>query len=173
MSRGGTVRFCCNGTITLGSTINVTRSVSLDASDRAVVISGNNAVRLFNVSAGVTFALTNVVLADGLNQGKDANATNFPAPAGDGVGGAIYNSGGIVQLVSCVLTNNRARGGMAATSGAVCEPGGDGRGGALFNASGTMVLQNTLAIGNLAAGGQGVQTERGGEAGQFTNRMAA
>jgi len=160
MSRGGTVRFCCNGTITLSNAIDVTRNVSLDASDRAVVISGNNPVRLFNVSAGVTFALTNVVLANGHHQGKDgvnASATQ-PATSGEpGIGGAIYNSGGNVQLVSCVLSNNQARGGMGGAGSQQLRysaPGADGRGGALFNGGGTMVLQNILAVGNAAAGGQ-------------------
>src|ERR1044071_7383121 len=71
VSTGGVVRLCCNGTITLTNTINITNDVTLDGSGQNVAISGNNAVRLFNVSTGVTFTASNVWLINGWNIGTN------------------------------------------------------------------------------------------------------
>jgi hypothetical protein len=78
VARGGTVQFCCNGTIALTNTIAITRNVALDGGPYAVTISGSsgsNAVRLFRVATNVTFALKNLTLANGRHAGTNgANA---------------------------------------------------------------------------------------------------
>jgi uncharacterized repeat protein (TIGR02543 family) len=94
---GGWVSINCSGTFTLSAPITITNDVILDAQNESVAISGNNAVRLFYVAPGGSLTATNLVLANG-------SVTNNPAD-----GGGIYNDGGTVVLVSCVLTNNNAQ----------------------------------------------------------------
>jgi hypothetical protein len=131
IGRGGTVRLCCNGTISLTNTIQVTNDVTLDGQNYGVVISGNNSVRLFHVATNVTFELKGLTLADGRHVGT--NGTDSAHPGEDGAGGAIYNNGGTVRLLSCVLSNNSALAGDngSQTPGVSARPG-VGRGGAIF-----------------------------------------
>ena len=148
IANGGLVRFCCNGTIVLSNTITIFNQVALDATDFSVAISGNNAVRLFLVSTGASFYLTNLALVNGLHRGADAAGVGNPAEAGEG--GAILNKGGTVCLVSCGLTNNQAIGGTSDTDNPVAAPG---RGGALANQNGMVLLQSVKASRNTALGG--------------------
>jgi hypothetical protein len=157
---GGNVRLCFSGTITLTNTIDVTRDVVLDGSGVSMAISGNNAIRLFNISTGVVFTVSNVMLIDGLRLGTNgASAGANPAQNGESVaGGAIYNAGGIVRLVSCVLSNNTARGGnggSGSSSAAANGAGGHATGGAIYNFGGGLFLQNSLLISTVARGGDG------------------
>ena len=163
--KGGWVRFCCNGTITLSNTITISNDVVLDATGFSVAISGNNAVRLFTVNSGVNFYLTNLWLINGLYRG-----TNGPDSGGRGEiaeGGAILNYGGTVCLIYCGLTNNQAVGG--ATTDFTQLASAEGRGGALANRNGTLLLQSVIAAGNSTAGGInrffGLNAVRGGDAG--------
>jgi len=165
MSFGGLVRICCNGVITLSSTIEVTNDVILDASDRSIAIDGNSAVRLFKVSPGVTFALTNLTLANGRYQGQNgADSVNLPPefggapadPGAPGEGGAIFNDGGTVRLVASTLTSNSVNGGKGggqSQSFPVTGLGGEGRGGAIFVRDGVLSLESTTISSNSASGG--------------------
>ena len=158
---GGLVRLCFNGTITLTGSVAITHHVTLDAHDRTVVITGNNAVRLFSVSPGVTFSVTNLVMANGRHVGQDgANAGEQPAQDGfPGEGGAILNNGGTVQLISCTLVSNSV---LAGKAGAAAFPfpnngiGGEGRGGAILVRDGSLLLDSVNLLNNSAEGGAGV-----------------
>jgi hypothetical protein len=135
---GGWIGFGFSGTVTLTNTIPITTNVFLDGNGVAVTISGGNAVRLFSVAPGVTFSVTNVTLANGTclvtNNQADITAD----------GGAIYNAGGYVTLVSCIVTNNNA----------LCRAaGGIARGGAIFTSGGTVSLFQTSVSNSLAIGG--------------------
>ncbi|MGV3771430.1 MAG: choice-of-anchor Q domain-containing protein [Verrucomicrobiales bacterium] len=149
---GGNVRLCFNGTVTLTQPIDITKDVTLDARDRDVVISGNNATRLFQVMTNVTFAATNVSFANGKHVG-----TNGITP-GTGEGGAILNDGGAVNLTECYLYNNTVVGGNGAMQGRdeiLFIPGGIGRGGAILNLGGTLAIASTTFSNNVATGGRG------------------
>ena len=135
MAGGGTVNLAFNGTITLESAITVATNTLLMASNHNVTISGSNAVELFVVPQSVTFALSNLVLADGLAQG--------------GYGGAISNNG-TVQVVGCVFSNNGAQGYTTYFPSAVIP----GQGGAIFNA-GTLLVSNALFVMNWTQGASG------------------
>lgn len=142
---GGLVRLCFNGTISLSNTIEVAKDVVLDARNRNVVISGNDMVRLFSVSAGVTFAATNLVLVHGKHTG--AAGGNFSASPGEG--GAVFCDRGIVRLVSCTISNNTAVGGMGGING-ISAPG---RGGAIAVHGGALFLESSTVMANSAEGG--------------------
>ncbi|HXJ75104.1 MAG TPA: immunoglobulin domain-containing protein, partial [Candidatus Dormibacteraeota bacterium] len=155
VSRGGVVRFCCNGTIILTDTIEITHDVALDAQQFAVSISGDNAVRLFKILTNVQFSATNLLLINGRHVGTNGTAAP-PQPGEDGLGGAILNQGGTVHLVSCVLSNNSSQGGRAAVPPEPTSPmaaAGMGRGGAIMNMGGTVYLDSVLAVSNSTVGG--------------------
>jgi hypothetical protein len=135
---GGWVGLAFNGAINITNTINITNNVILDASGVSATISGGNAVRLFYVAPGVTFAATNLTLANGSCIVTNGTA-GTPADAG-----AIYNDGGIVTLTSCALTNNSAQSLIF---------GGLARGGAIFNNGGTVSLLQSGISNNTAIGG--------------------
>ena len=168
MALGGVVRFCCNGTITLSNTIDVATDVILDASEHDVVISGNNAVRLFSVRPSVSLTMTNLLLANGRHQGTNGTVVQTASgwsvtPAEDGLGGAILNNGGTVNLVSCILSNNAAAGGNGASGfngigGEIVSSTGSGRGGAIFSLGGIVRLHSVVAVSNSVVGGFGAPT---------------
>jgi hypothetical protein len=133
---GGWVILAFNGTVTI--TITITNTVILDGRGVSATISGGNAVRLFYVAPGVTFAAVNLTLANGSYLVTNGTP-GTPADAG-----AIYNDGGIVMLVSCALTNNSAQSLIY---------GGLARGGAIFNNGGTVSLYQSAMTSNSAIGG--------------------
>lgn len=139
LSIGGWVSLAFNGTLTLTNTIEITNNASLDGKNVSAVISGGNAVQLFYVAPGVTFSVTNVVLANGscivTNQTGDTPAD----------GGAIYNDGGSVTLVDCTLTNDTAQ--------SLLVESGLARGGAIFNNGGNVSLFGCSISNNLVVGG--------------------
>lgn len=168
IATGGMVTLCCNGTITLTNTIDITHDVALDARGRDVTLSGANAVRLFSVAPRVRFSLTNVVLANGRHVGQNgSNGLSQPPPIGypsgpglPGQGGAIFNNGGRVELISCTLTNNRAIGGQGGTNGYAGAVGGAAAGGAVFNQNGSLLFLEVRMSSNMASGGAGSVDDR-------------
>jgi hypothetical protein len=139
ISIGGWVGLGFNGTITITNTINITNNVILDGSGVSAIISGGNAVRLFYVAPGASLFATNLTLANGsciITNG----AAGTPADAG-----AVYNDGGTVTLVSCLLTNNSAQ--------SLVYSNGLARGGAIFNNGGSVSLFGSSLSNNEVVGG--------------------
>ncbi len=122
---GDTVVFSCNGTITLTTTLTIAKNMGIDGTGQSVTISGGNTVRMFIVSAGVTFKLQNLTVANGLASGSH--------------GGGVYNSGALT------VTNVTFSGNTAANSG----------GGGIYNdtSTGTLDVANSTFSGNSAAYG--------------------
>lgn len=177
ISAGGVVTFACNGEIVLNNTIEITNSVSLDGSGRAVVIRGGGSNRVFTLRSGV-INFTNIAIINGVatNGGGIFNVdatvwlhnvsfSNNIAMArqqftfGSADGGALYN-GGIVQATNCTFRFNHT-GTNDVISPAL--PVWDSRGGALFN-KGTTELYSCVFEGNAAFGGHGIN-DIGGKAG--------
>lgn len=140
IGEGGWISLCCDGTIALTNTIQIEHDVVLDATGHKVTISGGDAVRLFKVNPGVSFSVTNVVLAAGKHDGV------VPGEAGHGA--AILNEGGTVLLVGAALINNRVAG-----YGGLPEPPGFGSGGAIFSRGGALTLIGSTVSNNFALGG--------------------
>ena len=69
IAAGGTVRFACDATIRLTTTLAVSKAVVLDGSDRGVTIDGGGKVGLFAVGGGATFGLVNLALQNGSSNG--------------------------------------------------------------------------------------------------------
>ncbi len=134
---GGAVTFACDGTITLANTITITTNVVLDGSGRTVTISGGNAVRVIDVSTGVTVTVLNLTIA----HGRDTN------------GAGIFNGGGTVNLRGVVLSNNVAQGQMIAGGSARSKA----EGGAICNSVGVVNATNCVFVGNVAQGNTNLQ----------------
>jgi hypothetical protein len=154
---GGWVSLGFNGTVTIASTININNNVILDGRNVSATISGGNAVRLFTVAPGATLTMTNLTLANG-----SCLVTNGTlSPAADA--GAIYNNGGTVTLVGCLLTNNLA----AKYNYSTINVATVARGGAIFNNGGIVSLFGTSISNNttMSIGGNlnvGLGTSFGG-----------
>ncbi len=121
-------------TITLGSELRITDSAGLiiDGASANITVSGNNAVRVFDV-IGAKLTLNNLTVANG----RGAS------------GGGIYNNGGTLTVTNSTLSGNSAP--YVGTSG-----------GGIINNGGTLTVSNSTLSGNSAnyAGG-GIENIRG------------
>ena len=155
MSSGGTITFACDGTIALSTMLLVDRDTVLDGNGRQVTISGNGAVRVFEVDRGIRFTLRGLTIANGAVIGTNGTNGNF-TPGGNGehaFGAGVLNQG-TLTVESCVFTNNVVRGG---TGGLGHPPGGGGNAGgsAIYNDGGAVVCTNCTFLDNSAIGGRG------------------
>ncbi|VTT96504.1 FG-GAP repeat protein OS=Oscillatoria nigro-viridis PCC 7112 GN=Osc7112_5529 PE=4 SV=1: FG-GAP [Gemmataceae bacterium] len=107
-------------------------------------------LRLFGLTTGAELTLRGITLANGVAEG---------APGLDGLGGAIFNDGGTLNVLQSLLRDNSAIGGVSVGN----LLGGDGLGGAIFSTNGGVVnLQNSTLYANLAAGTNGGEGIGGG-----------
>jgi len=152
----GTIEFSVAGTIVLSSTLGeltIDKDLTIDGGD-VITVSGDNAVRVFNISGG------NVIL-------DSLAITNGKAPAGiDEFGGGIYTSGGTITVTNSTLSSNRAIfGGGIYNSSVVTlsvsnstltgnSATGTGDGGGIYN-NGTLMVTNSIFSGNSAKGNGG------------------
>jgi hypothetical protein len=149
---GGTITFNCAAnpaTIILAAPIDITANTNLDGGTLGrVILSGNNATRLFNINAGVSFTLQNLTLTNGRQVGTGVFA------------GAIYvNTEATVNLSNSSLTNHSLQGG----AGGAIGNGGDVYGGSIFNEGGTLNINNsTISQSSAIAGNGGTTSGNGG-----------
>jgi hypothetical protein len=174
LASGAPVTFGFDGIIGLTNSILVTTNTTLDASGRQITLDGQNAVRHFVVTNGVTLRLVNLTLANGWLMGNQGQTNKNGEPA---FGGSIYNGGGILELVGCTLTNNQVIGGKGGppAPSPPYPPGlppftraGDAWGGAIYSTNGEIRMTNCLVAGNICQGGFGapdqLTVEYGGNA---------
>lgn len=156
---GGLVSIQCDGTLALSSSITISNDTTLDATEHSVMLTPGPVVesfRLLQVNSGVTLTLNHLTLANGFVRGTNSVVGN--GSGGDGIGGAVWNNSGVLQVTDCIFSNNLALGGTGGpgVSGTIpFNAGGGGYGGAIYNDTGTIMLSNVLFIGNTAKGGQG------------------
>ncbi len=169
---GGTITFNLPqpSTITLVDRILLNNSVAIQGpgADK-LTISGNSATRIFFVGTGTTapfsgaVAISGVTLANGLGQG---GSSDFGGGAA-GMGGAIFQLGGSLNISNVALSGNSAQGGTNGTlsNGALGGGGYGGNapyltlngasGGDLGGAGGTGNLSSAGGNGGIGAGGGG------------------
>jgi hypothetical protein len=148
---GGTVTFGVDGTISLMRPLTITNATAIDAAGHAIILSGNNAVRVFEVNNGVQMTVRNLTVTNG--------RTNY--------GAGLYNDGGVVTLSNVIFSANQAVGanGIAAATNQPATIGGAAAGGAIYNA-GSLALVGCQFTGNLASGGIGAAGAESGGSGQ-------
>jgi hypothetical protein len=182
---GGEVFFRTNMTILLNNRLVISNHTTINGGTNTIILSGNDAVRLFEVRTNINFKVINVTLSNGRSSG--ANGTDgsngdtnlyfgdnggHATAGGDAVGGAIQNHGNM-ELINCRVVDNEISGGNGGNGGR----GGDGRddggeggngaaggiviGGAIYNV-GFLLLTNCTVSGNSVNGGN---AGNGGEGG--------
>jgi len=133
-TNGATITFAQNLsglTILVNSTLNLTNSLTIDATSllNGIQISGQGAVGVFSVTSTGNVVLNSLTIANG--------------SANNGLGGgAIYNTG-TAMLNRCTITGNTAI---------------DLAGGGVYNL-GTMVMTQCLLTGNTAPGGGAIDNQ--------------
>jgi CSLREA domain-containing protein len=175
---GGLISFnipassCSGGTcvITLSSQITINRAVILtnEGGSQKIEISGNNTVRVFEVSSGGNLTVNSLTIRNGFgagggifNNGGTAtiiNSTiNNNSAGGGGGGGGILNAG-TATIINSTISNNSAGGGggiynigtTTIISSTVTNNSADGAlgGGGILNAGGTVNARNTIIANN-------------------------
>jgi hypothetical protein len=156
---GGLVTFATNATIPLTGTVLIDKDTTIDGTGRAVIISGGNNVRLFQVASNVSFWIQSLTLADGKIVGTNGADGDPPTPGENGNGAAILNNGGSVTVVDCLLTNHFAQGGTGGSNTSWLKLagsiGGIGRGAAICSLGGSVNLTNSTLVNNFVTGGHG------------------
>jgi len=125
LASAGLVAFDCGSepvTITITTPKTIAEDTTIDGGG-LITISGGDAVGVFTVDPGVTFAIEKLTIANG-----------FSAD-----GGGIQNADGTVTVTNSTLTGNSA---LAAA--------GDGRGGAIFEWRGDLTIVNSTFSHNRA-----------------------
>ena len=114
----GTIDFAAGlsgQTITLGSQLEITRGMTI-RSTAPITVSGNRAVRVFNVSGGpvmldgLTIAHGSAVDGAGIHNSGELTVTNSMVYSNvtSTYGGGMYNNGASPSLSNVVFRNNRA-----------------------------------------------------------------
>ncbi|BCM94513.1 hypothetical protein IAD21_06420 (plasmid) [Abditibacteriota bacterium] len=156
------------GTITLtNGEIAITDSVDITGLGAdALTVSGNDASRIFNISAG-TVSIRNLALSHGYVKapaGTSGTKTSKPGDnGGEAQGGAILNRA-TLTVSDVVLSDNKALGGAGGNGyignllgGSIPGRGGNGgtaHGGTIYN-SGTLTIDRSRFENNNVTGGKG------------------
>jgi hypothetical protein len=164
-----TINFSVVGTITLTSgELAIARSLTIiGPTNGSVVVSGNNASRVFNITGG-TVSISNIAITIGRAAGTPGTNCEFSCsaagPGGPGQGGGILNNANsTLFLTNCTLAGNSANGGAGGVNINVGPggSGGGGSGGGIYNL-GALKLENCTLSGNSASGGNGGDRGSGG-----------
>src|SRR5262249_43191429 len=144
-----------DGTIVLTSgELSITEDLNIDGPGaNRLAVSGNDASRVFDISAGATATIAGMTMTNGLANGS--------SPVLASTGGAVLNFGNLI-LSSDVLSNNQAIGdaGKSPTGKPGCALGG-----ALANlGTATLTISSSAFISNLALGADGSSGPSAGNA---------
>ncbi|GAB4581417.1 MAG: hypothetical protein Fur0022_41640 [Anaerolineales bacterium] len=141
-------------TITLsGSEITLSSNMTISADVEGLIISGNNASRIFTVNSGSNVTLTNLRITDGNVTGNGGGIQNLGTLT---INNSTIDSnqatvvgGGVVNGVGASLTLNST----TLHSNVIASISGTNAGGGGLSNSGTAVLNNVTIHGNSASGG--------------------
>jgi hypothetical protein len=173
-------------TITLSSEIVIDKSLTIDGSSLSskVNVSGNNSVRVFRVTSGVTVVMNNLSIKNGrvtgngaaiANNGGTLTVTNSLISDSNATadGGGIYNGfPGVLTINESVFNNNNAaRGGgvmcdglgtltvMNSTYSSNHAPSGFGDGGAIYTTCNATVTNSTFSTNTAANTGGAITAD--------------
>jgi hypothetical protein len=186
-SGGDTIVFSgVTGTITLGTELGISQSVSINGPGaNLLTISGNSTVRVLNVATGTAVTISGLTIANGFStQGAGilsggtltVNNCVFASNVADdasvsNIGGAINENSSSVTLTAnnSTFSNNQATGSANAQGGAIYSSGtllvnnstfagnsAQGRGGAIGTSIRTVTMQNSTVVGNSSVTDGGV-----------------
>ena len=173
--------FATPQTITLSSTLALSESAGpevIDGPSAGVVISGNNAVEVFQVNGGVTGTLADLTISGGISQTNgggifvdydstltvsDSTITDCAISANAAAlgyaGGGIFNNGALTVSGSTIEDNSAGSGGgienrgiVTITGGSTIEGNSAGAGGGVYNYA-TLTVNGSTIEGNSATYG--------------------
>jgi Bacterial Ig-like domain (group 3) len=134
-------------------------TITIDAAAApGLTISGDNARRIFAVTADAGLTLENLTLEHGLAQGGNGTSDfGGGGGGGAGLGGALFNDGGSFTAEGVTFTNNTAQGGQGASASTLDRGNGGNGGGLSGTGTGGVGGKNGLAAssGGFGAGGGG------------------
>jgi hypothetical protein len=163
IQKGGIVTLDFDGAVKLIDTLLIETNTTVDATGRSVSLDGGSMFRHFTVTNGATLRLINLTLINGRFVGAEGQTNQ---PGNPGWGGAIYNSGGTLELVGCKFISNSVLGGNGGPTTCVAgycfrTTGGPAYGGAIYSTDGQLLATNCLFADNSCVGGRGVQAADG------------
>jgi len=138
-------------TITLSSQLTINKNLAIDGTGQNITISGNNAVRVFEVTAG-TVTFDSLIIANG-------NTSNSTGSSG----GGIFNSNGNVTVLNSTFDNNVANnsGGairneqtLTVKNSTFNSNSASWAGGGISNEA-ILTVKNSTFSGNTSGGGNG------------------
>ena len=164
------ITFADSYTITLGAPLVISTSLSIDGSNHAITISGNNAVRVFRVANNAQVTLDTLTVTHGYG-GTDFNCSVI-AECG---GGIKVEAGAVLTLThSAVISNTGHRGGGIFNDGVlliahstISDNLATLGGGGIDNWN-VLTVQNSLVANNLAGNGGGIYDEHPDPGGSLT-----
>ena len=154
---GGTITLAFDGVAKLTVPLIIATNTILDAQGHTIFLDGDNLVRHFVVTNNSTLRLINLTLMNGRDADNNGPVDQDGRP---GWGGAIYCSGGNLELIDCQFTDNHVVGGSATVSNQATNTihyGGGGYGGAIYCENGGLWATNSLFANNSSTGGQGAR----------------
>jgi predicted outer membrane repeat protein len=177
---GGTITFNNDYTITLASTLTIEKNLTIDGETHNVIISGNNAVRVFYVNPETTFNLKYLTVTKGKTYNSNGgggilsdrittlNITNCTFSDNE----SLTNGGGAISIMgNMTVTNSTFSGNSSRYAGGIWSWNSktrnitnstfignratEGGGGAIYNQQGTLNVTNSTFSGNSATTGSG------------------
>jgi hypothetical protein len=170
--------FAVPRTITLSAQIDITKSLTIDGTGViSPTISGNNATRVFNITAGSSVTLHQLIISGGNAAGSGGGIYNAGTltvtnsslsgnSASSGDGGGIYNSSWLAVTNVTVAGNKASYGGGIHNDGTLTVTKStfsgntaiSGVAGGIYN-SGTLTITNSTFAGNSADWGGGIYSD--------------
>jgi filamentous hemagglutinin family protein len=187
---GDTIAFDPSVTlITLASTLGINKNLTING-DGKVTVSGNNAVRVFDIVNNITVNLNGVTVANGrnavqgggaqINAGSTLNINNSTFSNNSAnTGGAIYNQG-TATITNSTFSSNSANFGGAITNQGIATitnstfsgNSSQNEGGAIYNFANTATIRNSTFFGNSANSSGGAIVNFGSMGGNGTVTIA-
>ena len=158
---GSTITFASGlGTIKLGSRLRIDDNLTIQGPGSGnLAIDGQGKTRLFFVGGG-NVSISGLTLQNGFGKGGDS----FGGGGGAGMGGAVFQNGGRLNVANVTFIDNEAQGGSGVSLGVGDGGGGFGgdsegstgaSGGDLFGVGGSGVHGPFTSSGGPGAGGEG------------------
>ncbi|NJO05364.1 MAG: CSLREA domain-containing protein [Chloroflexaceae bacterium] len=158
-SAGDTIRFADSYTITLTSTLTLNKNLVIAGGEHAIVISGNNAVRVFTIASGVVVTLDTLTIQDGKTVFVWGDSTS------ENGGGIFVGSSAVLTLTNSRVLSNTAHwynGGGISNEGTltiidstISGNTADDFGGGIYS-RGRMILTDSTVSDNTAADAGGI-----------------
>jgi CSLREA domain-containing protein/uncharacterized repeat protein (TIGR01451 family) len=151
---GGRIVFSGDFSIYLGSELAIARNLTIDGEDHTITVSGNRAVRVFNIATGSLVTLSHLDIVSGYV---------YNDRGGNDRGGGVFNNG-TLTIQNCTLSGNSGHSGggiynhgtltvqdstLSGNSTTENDIRNDSNGGGIYN-NGTLKMQNSTISHNSA-----------------------